>query len=156
MRLIKLWPRCIAHSGGVAECVPQFFCNVWSERCKQHNEGLQHLLGVAFLLSEFTHCNHKGRNRGVVGEDFDVFGHLFDEFVECLEIVLCGRNISGQELLLFVEEVPKFAQEAETSIDAVAVPRLALIDGTEEHFIKSQGVGTIFLNNEIGIHHIKH
>ena len=43
-----------------------------------------------------------------------------------------------------------------TAIDTVGVPRLRLLNRTEEHLIQTQRVGTVAFNNHIGIHHVEH
>ena len=35
---------CLSDSGGVTECVPQFLCDVRSERSDEHNKLLEHFL----------------------------------------------------------------------------------------------------------------
>ena len=42
------------------------------------------------------------------------------------------------------------------AVNTVGIPGLALLHRTEEHLVKAQRVGTVFLNNHIGIHHVEH
>ena len=42
------------------------------------------------------------------------------------------------------------------TVDTVGIPRLAGLYRTQEHFIETQGVGTILLDNHIWIHHVEH
>ena len=77
--------------------------------------------------------------------------------MERLERVLCGFASNDTEVVLLVEEeVPEAAQEAEATVDTVAVPRFALVDGTEEHFIETKRVGTVAFYNLIGIYNVEH
>ena len=47
-------------------------------------------------------------------------------------------------------------EETGTAVNSVAIPRFALVYGTEEHLIKSQCIGSVTLNNHIGIYNIEH
>ena len=42
------------------------------------------------------------------------------------------------------------------AVDAVRVPRLGLLYGTEEHLVHAERVGTVFLDNHIRVHHVEH
>ena len=70
---------------------------------------------------------------------------------------LCRRFfIIDEQSVAFVEQVPQFLQEAVHTVDTVGVPRLALLQRTEEHFVKTQCVGTISFYNIVWIHNIEH
>ena len=42
------------------------------------------------------------------------------------------------------------------AVDAVGVPRFALLHGTEEHLIQAQGVGAVTLHDHVGVHDVEH
>ena len=42
------------------------------------------------------------------------------------------------------------------AVDAVGVPGLRLLHGTEEHLVEAQRVGTVFLDNHVGVDHVEH
>jgi len=124
---------------------------------QEDDEGLQNVAAGALLLCQFADGYHEGRYAGVVGEHFDVFRHLLDEFVERLEAVLAGGGVANGELSVLGEvEVPCLAQEAEAAVDTVGVPRLALVDGAEEHLVEAQRVGAVLLDDFVGVDDVEH
>ena len=42
------------------------------------------------------------------------------------------------------------------AVDTVRIPRFALLERSEEHFVHPQRIGTVIFNDMIGIHHIEH
>ena len=42
------------------------------------------------------------------------------------------------------------------TVDTVGIPRLAGFYRTQEHFVETQGISTILLDNHIWIHHVEH
>ena len=42
------------------------------------------------------------------------------------------------------------------TVNAVGVPRLALLYRAEEHLVETQGVGTVFFDNHVGIDNVEH
>ena len=66
----------------------------------------------------------------------------------------------GSGRLLFsghtVEQVPELLQETVAAVDTIGIPRLRLLHRTKEHFIQTERVGTVFLDNHVGIHHVEH
>ena len=66
-----------------------------------------------------------------------------------------GRFVADAELVvLVVEQPPELAHETERAFDALRIPRLGLLQRTEEHLIETQRVGTIFLHKVIGVLHV--
>ena len=43
-----------------------------------------------------------------------------------------------------------------TTINSVGVPRLTLLHRTKEHLVKTQCIGSVVLNDEVGIDHVVH
>ena len=58
--LDELRPCCIANAALLAKCLPQLFCDVWSEWSDEDDEICQEFLVAALLLTEFVHGNHEG------------------------------------------------------------------------------------------------
>ena len=155
--LVAHWPLCIADSGVVSECLPKFFCNVRAEWSQQHNKVLQHFLARALHLVQLVQANHEGRDRGVIREVLNVLRNFLDELVDGLQLFLRAFWVVATQFAFLVEsEHPQFLQEAVATVDSVGVPRLACLHRTEEHFIKTKGVGTETLHNHIWVHHVEH
>ena len=73
------------------------------------------------------------------------------------QLLACRLLVGQDKVVLFVEtDVPYLSEETMTTVDAVCIPRLRLLQRTEEHFVKTQGVGTEILDNGIGIDNIVH
>ena len=53
-------------------------------------------------------------------------------------------------------KLPELLQETETTIDTVRIPRLTCFYRTEEHFVKTEGICAILLNNNIWIDNVEH
>ena len=140
----------------MTEAVPKFFGHVRCEGREEHHEGFEHFARGALLLCPFAHGDHEGRHRGIVGKHLDVLCHLFDQLVERLEILLRRRRVGHCPIFAAEEEVPSLFEETEAAVDAVAVPGFALADGAEEHFVETQRVGAIFLDDQVGVHHVEH
>ena len=121
----------------------------WSN---QYNKSLQHLLVLTLLLAQLVHADHEGRDRCVIAECLDIGRYFLDKLVYALQVLGCSSALVESIL----EEVPELLQEAVTAIDTVGIPRFTLLNRTQEHFVKTQGVGTILLYNHIGINHIEH
>ena len=118
----------------------------------QYNECLQHLLVLALLLAQLVHADHEGRDRGVIAEGLYIGRYLLNKLVYALQVLWCSSTLVESIL----EEVPELFEEAVTTVDTVCVPRLTLLNRTQEHLVKTQGVGTILLNNHIGVNHVEH
>ena len=67
--------------------------------------------------------------------------------------VLCSSLALIKSIL---EEVPELLQEAVATVDTVGIPRLTLLNRTQEHLIEAKCVGTILLNNHIRINNVEH
>ena len=69
-----------------------------------------------------------------------------------------GRfSFYGQEFICTaIEEVPEFFQETVYTVNTIGIPRFGLFYRTEEHFVHTQGVGTVFFDNHVGIDYIVH
>ena len=157
MAFIKNGPLGVADGGGVSKFLPKFFSHMGREGSEKNHEFFQHLARNALLLSQFSGGNHEGGNGGVVGERFDVLSHFFDEFVERLEVFFrCGFLLDCPLAVFVEEEVLTLSQEAETTVNAVGIPRFALVDGSEEHFIEAERVCAIGFNNVVGIYDVIH
>ena len=66
-----------------------------------------------------------------------------------------GGSIGNHERITSaMKEIPEFAQEAEGALDAIGVPRLALLQGAEEHLVEAQGVGAVLRDDVVGVHHV--
>ena len=121
-----------------------------SEGSNQDDEGLQHLLVLALLLREFVHANHEGRDRGVIAEGLDIARNFLNQLMNALHVLSSSLAIVESVLI----EVPELLQEAVTAVDAGHVPRLRLLNGTEEHLVEAQRVGTVALADVVGVHHV--
>ena len=42
------------------------------------------------------------------------------------------------------------------TVNTVGIPRLGLLYRTQEHFIHTQGIGSVFLNNHIRVYYVVH
>ena len=128
----------------------------------QDDQRLQGLTALALLLSQLVDANHKGRDRSIVREYLNVLRHLLDELMNTLQRLLCRLAIVNEQLAIRIlatvakEQRPELLQEAVTAVNTVGVPRLALLHRTQEHFIETQGVSTILLDNHIRVDHVEH
>ena len=125
-----------------------------SEGRNEDDERLHHLGVLALQGAQLVGGNHEGRDRGVVGELLDVLRDLLDELVERLELFGRGGREGGLGLMGGCHEVPELLEEAVATVDAGHVPGLRLLDGTQEHLVEAQRVGTILLTDVVGVHHI--
>ena len=74
--------------------------------------------------------------------------------METLEI-FGSRSIVGHlDAIGSVVECPELLEEAEGTIDAGCVPRLRLLDRTEEHLINAESVGTILVADIVRVDNI--
>ena len=78
--------------------------------------------------------------------------------MQALEAILRWLVVVDKNLALCSAEVesPKLLQEAVATIDTVSIPWLRLFYRTEEHFVKTQGVGTIFLYYHVRVYNVEH
>ena len=73
------------------------------------------------------------------------------------KLLFCGSLVAYDKVIVFVEiHTPQFTQEAVTTVDTVCVPGFRLLYRSQEHFVHTQCIGTIFLYNYIGIHYVVH
>ena len=137
--------------------MPQFFSDVRGEGSYEHHEVFEYLTVAALHLCEFSYANHECRDAGVVREGLDVVGYLLDKLVNALQLLRCCLVVVRQELVVAaVEESPEFLKEAMATVDAVGVPWFRLLDRTKEHLVEAKRVGTVFLNNHVGVDNIEH
>ena len=136
--------------------VPQFLGNVRRKRGQHHYQRLINLAGAALHAGQLIDTNHESGYRRVVTERLNIAAHLLDEFVNRLERLLVGFLIGENHVITLEEECPQALQESAHTLDAVGVPRLAGLDGTQEHLIQAQRVGTIFFHDIIGINDVEH
>ena len=81
-------PLSVAYRSGVAQCFPQFFCQMRSERSNQDNQSLQYFLVAALQGTEFIHTNHECTDRSILREGFDVTSYILDKFMDRLQFFL--------------------------------------------------------------------
>ena len=136
--------------------MPELLGDVWREWREQHHEVAVHALGSALHAAEFVGANHKRCHTGVVGELLNVLTHFLDELVNRLQRLGTWFLIDELEFVALEEESPKAFEEAVHAVDAVGVPRLACLNGTKEHLIETQGVGTVALHDIIGVDNVEH
>ena len=70
----------------------------------------------------------------------------------------CGSLLVGELILAkaVVEQTPQTAQELMHTVDTVGIPRLRLLQRTEEHLVHTQRIGAVCLNDIVGIHDVEH
>ena len=152
---VELGVVCIAHRAFVAQEVPELLGDVGCEGREKHCKRLQDCSFVA--LTKLVEANHKCRNRGVEREVFDILSNLLDGLVEGFELGGCGLLVAHGEVASLVEVLsPEAAQEFVHTVNAVGVPRFALLQRTEEHFVHTESVGAVVVHNVVGIYHIEH
>ena len=135
--------------------LPQFFCDVRAEGSNQHGQWFEYLPAGAFLQGQFAGGYHEGRYGGVVGEILYVGTDLLDEFVQALQVVGRGLRVAHLQLVILVPvQSPELLEEAEATVDAGYVPGLTLLDGSKEHLVEAERVGSIAFADVIGVHNI--
>ena len=152
------WPLRIAHRLLVTQSRPQLFGDVRSERCEGNHQLREQRFIGAMGLRQFVYAYHKGCHGRVVREGRDVGRHFLQQFVNRFKLFCRCLGIVWHKLARahVVEQAPELLQKAVTTINSVGVPRLTLLHRTKEHLVKTQRVGPVVLNDEVGIYHIVH
>ena len=86
----------------------------------------------------------------------DVVGHLLDQLMDRFQLGRSRLSVGHLQAVVAEEEAPKLLEEAVYTVNTIGVPRLGLLDRAQEHLIETQGVGSIFLDNHIGVDHVEH
>ena len=151
-------PLGIAHGFTVAKRRPKFFGDVRSEGREGYHQLREQLFIGAMGLRQFVNAYHKGSHSRVVREGRNVGRHFLQQFVNRFKLFGRCFGIVGDKLIRthVVEQAPELFQEAVTTINSVGVPWFTLFHRTEEHLVKTQRVGPVILNNEVGINHVVH
>ena len=152
------WPLRIAHRLLVTQSRPQLFGNVRSERCEGNHQLREQLFIGAMGLRQFVYAYHKGCHGRVIREGGDVGRHFLQQFVNRFKLFCRCLGIVRHKLARaqVVEQTPELLQKAVTTINSVGVPRLTLLHRTKEHLVKTQRIGPVVLNDEVGVYHVVH
>ena len=128
-----------------------------SERSQRDGELVQYLFLAEFHRKQFVYANHEGADACIVRELFDVSRNLLDELVQRFQFLFVGGFIGYQIIIVtVVEQRPEFLDETVYTVDTVRIPGFGLFYGTEEHFVHTKCVRTIFFHNHIGIDDVEH
>ena len=153
---IVLRPLCKGDGVLVAGCVPEFLGDVRSKRAEQDDERLENLPLGTFEFGEFIQGYHKCCNGCVVGEGLYVCCHLAYKFVQGLEFRRTGLFIIEYQAVTVEEQPPHLLEEAVHTVDSLGVPRLALLQRAQEHFVEAESVGSVGVAYIVRIHHVEH
>ena len=141
----------------MSQYVPQLFADMRSERSERDNELFQNLFLAAFKVEEFVYANHECADRCIIRELFNITCHLLNQFMKALQFFFRCRFVCHQIFVrAAVEQRPEFADKTVYTVDSVCIPRFRLFYRTEEHFVHTKCIRTVFLNNHIRIDYIEH
>ena len=73
-----------------------------------------------------------------------------------LEFLCISFLVGNAPVVAIKEETPEFLQEAVDSVNSLGIPRLALLDRSEEHFVETQGIGAVSIAYEVRIDDVVH
>ena len=77
--------------------------------------------------------------------------------MNCFQLFFSRFTLYRQEFVCAaIEQIPQFLQETVNTVNTIGIPRFGLFYRTEEHFVHTQRVGTVFLNNHIRIDYVVH
>ena len=127
-----------------------------SERREQYDNRFENMAVAAFQCRQLIDTYHKGAYRRIVRECLDVATYFLDKFVQAFEFLFRRFAVGNGKLVAVEEKIPEFFQEAVHAVDTVGIPRLALFDRSEEHFIEAQRIGSVTLYDVVGIDDVVH
>ena len=76
--------------------------------------------------------------------------------MESLEFLRCCLLVSNDETVTVVEHSPYLLEEAVYAVDALGIPRLRLLERSEEHLVKTKCISTVSVADEVRIDYVEH
>jgi len=139
-----------------ADSMPELLCDVRSEGGEEDEEWLEYFARRRLQALLLVDADHEGSYGGIEGELLDVLRHLADQLVQALEFFLGSGRVSDTQTVGRVVQPPQLTEEAVYAVDTIGVPGLALLKRTEEHLIQTERVGTVALDDHVGVDDIVH
>ena len=130
---------------------------MWSKGSEGNNKLVQDFFLTAFQWEQFIDTNHESTDTCVIRELFNISCNFLNEFMQGFQFFFSGRFIRYQIVVVtVVEQWPELLDETVYTVDTVRIPGFWLFYRTQEHFVHTKCVGTIFFYDHIGIDHIEH
>ena len=105
---------------------------------------------MSFRVQQFVHPDHQSADDRVKRMPLQVIAYLLDGFVQAA--LSCVR--SGPVRLSYKQPM-QLPEEIVNSADSLGVPRFVLGEWSQEHFIASEGVGSVAFHQFIGRLHVE-
>ncbi len=139
----------------MSELLPHFFGEVRRERLQELRKDFR---GFAITLVAFRQLvveNHELANRRVEAQFFNRFRHLENALVHGLGEAFGERPILVCDRVFFADDGSVGArEEAIHAFDSLRVPGLDRVERPHEHFVETQRVRSVLLDDIVRVDHV--